>query len=257
MNFNQTIDSLIKNYSGTAAICVKNMKTGENFFYNENEVFPSASLIKLVVMGEVLRKADKGEITLDDKILVSDDIIVRGDGILKYLDPGHKFSVRELITLMIIISDNTAANVLIDLAKIDDVNKFSKDLGLNNTVLNRKMMDFKAAKEGKENVTSAADICTLLEKIYSGDLVSQSASKFMIDTMKRQRVNGRIDMFLPEGIVLAHKTGTLDKLEHDAGILYGDKSDCVMCILTKNGKTNGQCRRFIGNAAEAFYKFMF
>jgi beta-lactamase class A len=253
VNFSEEIDGLIKNYSGTAAICVKNIKTGKNFFYNEDIIFPSASIIKLVVMGEILRKVDIGEITLDKKVIVTDSLITRGDGILKHLDAVHSFSIRELITLMVIVSDNTAANILIDMAKKEDINKFSKNLGLKNTVLNRKMMDFKAAREGKENITCTADICTFLELLYNGKIINEDCSDFMIDIMKRQQVHGRIDMFLPENIVLAHKTGTLENLEHDAGILYGNKSDYVVCIFTRNGKSNAECRRFIGCVAKAFY----
>lgn len=253
INYDKTIDRVIKNFSGNCAICVKNMNTKKTILYNEDYVFPAASIIKLVVMGEILHKINMGEITLDDKVIVYDSLITKGDGIIRYLDADHSFSIRELITLMITVSDNTAANILIDIAKMEDVNKFSGNLGLKNTVLSRKMMDFKAAGLGKENVTCAGDICRFLELLYNGKIINEVCCKFMIDILKKQQVNGRIDMFIPGSIVLAHKTGTLEKLEHDVGILYGNKSDYIMCIFTSAGRSNAECRSFIGYAAKAFY----
>lgn len=253
MNFTGNIDSIVKNYSGIIAICIKNMSTKKVFALNREEIFPSASIIKLMIMAEILKKVSIGEITLDKKVVVCDSLITRGDGILRYLDTNHSFKIRELLTLMIIVSDNTAANILIDIAKMEDVNKFSENLGLKNTVLNRKMMDFEAAGQGKENITCAGDICTFLELLYNGKIINDAYSKFMIDIMKKQQVHGKIDMFLPDSIILAHKTGTLQNLEHDVGILYGNKYDYAMCILTKDGKSNEECNRFIGLVAKEFY----
>jgi beta-lactamase class A len=229
------------------------MYTKKTLFYNADKIFPSASIIKLVVMGEILQKVDIGELILDNKVIVSESLITKGDGILRYLDASHSFSIGELITLMIIVSDNTAANILIDIAKMEDVNKFSRKLGLKNTVLSRKMMDFKAAAQGKQNITCVGDICSFLELLYNGKIINEYCSKFMVDIMKKQQVHGKIDMFLPDGIVLAHKTGTLENLEHDVGILYGKKSDYVICIFTSGGTSNEECRRFVGSTAKSLY----
>ena len=253
MNFNENINNLVKNYSGTAAICIKNMKTKKAYISNKDEIFPSASVIKLLVMAEVIKKVSTGQITLDKSVVVSNRLITRGDGILKYLEANHSFTIEELLTLMIIVSDNTAANILIDIAKMEDVNKLCVNLGLKNTVLNRKMMDFKAVANGKENITCAGDICNFLELLYDGKIINEACSKFIVDTMKKQQVHGKIDMFLPPSIILAHKTGTLEKLEHDVGILYGSKCDYVVCILTKNGRSNEECNTFIGLVAKEFY----
>jgi beta-lactamase class A len=253
MNFGENINNLVKSYSGTAAIYIKNMETKKTFVLNKDEIFPSASIIKLLVMAEVLKKVSTGQITHDKKIAVSDRLITRGDGILKYLEVNHSFTIKELLTLMIIVSDNTAANILIDIAKMEDVNKLSINLGLKKTVLNRKMMDFKAAAKGKENITCADDKCAFLELLYDGKIINEACSKFIVDTMKKQQVHGKIDMFLPPSIILAHKTGTLEKLEHDVGILYGRKCDYIVCIFTKDGTSNEECNRFIGLVVKEFY----
>lgn len=253
MNLTQYISNWIENFSGTAALCIKNLSTGKTFSYNEDVIFPSASIIKLLIMCEILRKVKIGRLKLDDKITINDDKKTHGDGFLKYLEPGHSFSVKELVTIMIILSDNTAANILIDMAGINDINAFSAELGLKNTILKRKMMDFDAARKGKENLTCAKDICTYFDLLYQGKIIDSFYSKLMIDILKKQHIDGRINLYLPQNITLAHKTGTLCNLEHDAGILYTAESDYIMCIFTKEGESNGKCREFIGNIAKSFY----
>lgn len=250
------IKSIIENSSGYLAVVVKNLFTGESFSFNEKEVFPSASTIKLVILSELLRQCKIGQLSLNDKIEIKEEFLTDGDGILKEFEFGHKFSLKEIAILMIIISDNMATNILINLLGIDNINKTGIALGLNNTILQRKMMDFEAKSSGKDNYTCAQDMARILELIYLGQNIDDESSKIMHEILLRQQVGGRLGLYLPDEIAIAHKTGDLDHLEHDVGIVYFPKAPYLVCVLTKDLKTNKDGREVIGLVSRAIYDEM-
>lgn len=238
---------------GNVGVVVKNLTTNETIMINEDMVFPSASTIKLVIMSEILNKVKMDKYSLDDIITLTDEMNTGGDGILKELKPGHKFTLKELITLMIIISDNMATNILINMAGMDNVNRMALELGLGSTKLQRRMMDSAAAKAGRENLTCAKDMMRILELIYQGNIVDKYFSDMMLDILKRQQVGGRLNLYLPDDVVIAHKTGDLDKLEHDVGIVYLPDCTYIICVLTNQTKTNKDGREIIGKISRIVY----
>jgi beta-lactamase class A len=154
---------------------------------------------------------------------------------------------------MIIISDNMATNILINLLGMDNVNSAIMNLGLPNTKLQRKMMDSQAAREGRENLITALDFANILELIYKGENVNKFFSDKMLDILKRQQVRGRLDLYLPEELVIAHKTGDLDNLEHDGGIVYLPNKEYIICVLTNKTESNKVGREIIGNISKMVY----
>jgi len=248
------IKAFIKTQKGNIAVAVKNLKTGEEIRINENIIFPSASTIKLAIMSELLNRADKGSIKLEDTIELSEAMKTGGDGILKELKSGHRFSLEEIMTLMIIVSDNTATNILIDLLGMDNINGTIISLGLESTKLQRRMMDPRAAREGRENLITAKDLAHILELIYYGGNINKKYSGMMLDILKRQQVGGRLGLYLPEELVIAHKTGDLDRLEHDAGIVYLPDSEYIICVLTNETETNQEGREIIGKISGMVYE---
>jgi beta-lactamase class A len=154
---------------------------------------------------------------------------------------------------MIIISDNTAANLLIDMAGMDNVNKMAEDMGLRSTKLQRRMMDSAAARAGRENLTCAVDMHHILKLIYEGKAIDEYYSCMMPDILKRQQVGGRLNLYLPDDITIAHKTGDLDRLEHDVGIVYLPGCDYIICVLTNKTITNKDGREIIGKISKAVY----
>jgi beta-lactamase class A len=239
---------------GNVAVVVKNLKTNEEIKVNENLVFPSASTIKLAIMTELLNRANLGKLNLEDKIKLTEDMKTGGDGILKELEQGHEFSLREIMTLMIIVSDNMATNILIDLLGMDNINAALVNLGLTGTKLHRRMMDSQAAREGRENLITANDLAHLLELIYYGNNINREYSNLMLNILKRQQVRGRLDLYLPEDLVIAHKTGDLDNLEHDAGIVYVPDNEYIICVLTNETQTNMDGREIIGKISKMVYE---
>ncbi len=247
------IRDFISLQNGNIAVVVKDLKTKKETKINENIEFRSASTIKLAIMSELFNKVNDGSLKLDDKIELIENLKTGGDGILKELKYGHKFTLEEIMTLMIIVSDNMATNILINLLGMDNINNTIQNLGLKGTKLQRKMMDSQAAKEGRENIITANDLATILELIYKGKNVNKEYSSMMLDIMKRQQVRGRLDLYLPEEVLIAHKTGDLDNLEHDGGIVYLKDKEYIICVLTDKTESNKEGREIIGKISKMVY----
>lgn len=247
------IASIINESQGNVAVVVKNLSTGLKISFNPDLIFPSASTIKLVILSDLLRQCKSGKFNIEDKIKITEELLTGGDGILKELDMGHTFSLKELATLMIIISDNMATNILIDLLGMDNINNTAIQLGLKQTTLQRKMMDLNAQALGKDNFTCANDMAHILELIYTGKVIDNESSKIMFDILLRQQVNGRLNLYLPEEVKIAHKTGDLDNLEHDVGIVYLPTTNYIICVLTNNLESNKEGREIIGSISKVVY----
>lgn len=240
------INEIIIENKGTKAVAFKNLKTNSCMMINENMVFPAASTIKLVILSALMNEISNGTMKLDSIIILLNKHKCGGAGILKELEEGHKFTLYELAKLMIIISDNTAANILIDLLSMERINKMAENLDMKSTRLNRRMMDLQAVKQGKENVTTALDLCHILELIYLGKAVNKEYSKYMLEILLKQQLDGGLDLYLPNDVMIAHKTGDLDKLEHDAGIVYNYPNEYILCVLAKDLETNKDGKEIIG-----------
>jgi len=159
---------------------------------------------------------------------------VLGSGIIKDYAAGTQFNIDYLVEVMITQSDNTATNMFIDYLGMDSLNNYFKRLGLSDTNLVRKMMDFKSRKAGLENFTSARDVAFLLEKIYNNKLINKDFSGKCLEILKRQKARDRIPKKLPSDAVVAHKTGLEKGVCHDAGIVFTPNGDFLICVLTRH-----------------------
>ena len=139
---------------------------------------------------------------------------------LAYLDGGLEPTIRDLYVLMIILSDNTATNILIDLVTMDSVNQTMRELGYRNIVLERKMMDLEALEAGLNNYVSPDEIGDILEKIYLGQLIDPDLSAEMVRVLKLQQVNYKLPYLIDDDVEIAHKTGENRGVSHDVGIVY-------------------------------------
>ncbi|ADK14707.1 serine hydrolase [Clostridium autoethanogenum] len=236
------------------AFVIENLKTGEKIAYNENVVVSSASLIKIPIMMEILNQVKEGKLSLKQRITVEDDVKVPFS-ILNLLESGNSYTLKDVITLMIIQSDNTAANILMDLAGMDNVNNYIKDLEIKNTVLQRKMLDSKARKEGRENKTTAADMAKFFEIIYKGEKAKEFYSVIMKNILTSQLDNSVMRLNIPDDIRIAHKTGDLNGISHDAGIVYLPNVDYIFCGLTWDAVTNNFARETIGKISKIAYDY--
>lgn len=220
---------------GLASCWWRDLTTGETFGWQEDAAHSSASIIKIFLMAFLFRLFRKGELHPEEQIVLRPEQIAPSAGVLSYLRDCRKLSVRDLMELMIIVSDNSATNVLIDLAGMDALNAFLADeLGLQQTRLRRKMMDLDAIARGRDNTTSAREAGLVLERIYRGTLISPEDSLEMLRVLKHQQDSSLIPWYLREELpehTIAHKTGGLDHVVHDAALVDLPDRPYILCFF--------------------------
>lgn len=243
-------------FNGEACIVIKDLNTRWKIAINENTTLPSASVVKIPIMTSCFYASEKGKIDLEEVVTLSGEDKVGGSGVLKNTPAGTKITVRQLIKLMITKSDNTAANMLIALVGFDYLNKCFKRFGLKDTNISRKIMDIKSREEGIENYTTAHDMALLLEKIYREKLINKEVSAKCLKLLKQQKINDRIPRKLPGELVIAHKTGLEKGVCHDAGIVFTDRGDFLICVLIEHPyKTAWKAKKFISQIAFLTYNY--
>lgn len=248
-----SLSAYLEGISGCVCVAFRDLASGESFSLRGAERVHSASTIKLVIMAELLSRVRAGELSLEERIEVTPEMYTGGDGILKELEGGHRFSLRELLTLMIIVSDNEATNILIDLLGMERINARAEAMGLTCAHLGRKMMDSEAKKQGRDNFISALDMERILTMIYRGELLGAAESGLMLDILLRQQQSGRLQLYLPEEVVVAHKCGDLDFLENDGGIVLVPEHPYVLVVLTSAMPSNKEGREVIGHVSKLVY----
>ena len=249
------IEKIISQMEGSVCINFYDLNKNNVFSINGDKKVLSASMIKLLILAELMKKISENKFSLSDTIMIADFMKTGGDGVLKELNTGHHFTLKELATLMIIVSDNQATNILIDFLGMENINQLGKELRLKKTFLGRKMMDIEARKKGYDNYTCADDISSLLKLIYQEKLINEEASQLMLDILLRQQQGERLQRYLPSDIKIAHKCGDLDNLENDGGIIWLGNKAYILVVLT-SGMPNLQCKQTIGKISKFVYDKM-
>ena len=236
------------------ALFIKRFTTGECISMNADVQVPSASIIKLFIMGATFQGVQEKLFTLHKLITINESDKIPYS-IISLLGTHHSYNIQDLIILMIIQSDNTATNLLISLLGIEYINSFIKKQGLKNTVLARKMLDFTASKKGYENYTTAKDVSEYLTLLYEGKVVAPHFSQRMLDIMSKQLDVSVMKRELSEDIHIAHKTGNLHYINHDVGIVYTLGGDYIFSMLTWNGKDDICGKKLIGTVSKSVYDY--
>jgi beta-lactamase class A len=227
------IEGAIRQCPATVGLVVKHLESGEALGWRPDERFPAASIIKIPILVEALCQAETGRLRLDERIPIRPQDKVGGFGILKELGSLEALSLLDLLTLMIVISDNTAANLCIERVGMAAVNALTVSLGLAGTVLQRKMMDMAARDRGLDNFTTPADTARLMELLATERLLTPGGSRQALEILARQQVNDRLPLHLPPGVPVAHKTGELSGIRHDVGIVGAGAGRVVIAVLTQ------------------------
>ncbi len=224
---------------GVLGYAIKDLKTGKTYLLNEREIFPQASSIKIAILLEVFKQAEEGKLKLDEFIDLKDSDKVSGSGILFNLGhPRISLSVRDISVLMVVLSDNTATNLLIDRVGIEAVNNRLVLLGLKNTHLQRKMMDLEAAGQGRENISTPWEMMTLLEKIYGGQAIKDPLRDELIKILAIPK-ESPLRAGIPEEVTVAEKPGELEAVRCDSGIVYLKERPYVICVMTTYLQNDG------------------
>jgi beta-lactamase class A len=233
-----TINEIDRNLDGVLGVAIEDLSTGQRFLLHGDSVFPQASSIKIAVLAELYHQAqqsaqgESGKAKLTDLYTMRTADLVQDSDIMGGLTPGvTQITNRDLATMMVAVSDNSAANVLIDRVGMENVNALLDSLGLHNTRLRRKMMDVKAAAEGRENISTPQEMLTLLEKIYQGKVLDKEMTAGFFKMLSTHK-DSFIARDLPDGLQIANKPGELEAVRNDSGIVFLKNRPYIICVMT-------------------------
>jgi beta-lactamase class A len=244
------VDALAKDFKGTLVLYAKNLETGQEFARDPDAKVRTASTIKLPILCALASHIAAGKVKWDERIVLRAEDKVSGSGVLASLADGTDLTIRNLATLMIIVSDNTATNLILNRITADSVNDYLDTIGITTTRSNRKVRGDGtklAAAEGwskagqlEENkkfglgVSTPREMVKILEMLHQGKIVNAEVSKDIIGIMKLQQDKDGIGRHVPEGVTVASKSGALDALRSDVGLVY-TKGGPIAIAITVDG----------------------
>ena len=249
------INDLAAKLDGVMGLAVKDLTTGEEFLFNQNLVFPQGSSIKVAILLEVFKQAKEGKFSLQDRLWLEKKHKVGGSGVLKELgDHTVSLTIKDIAILMILVSDNTATNILIDLVGMENINHTLQELGFTETKLQRRMMDYRAAAEEKENISTPMEMMKLLELIYRHQVLDPTSCDAMLDILKRRK-RGSIRQLLPSEIEVAHKPGGIEGVVCDIGVVYLPHRPYIICAMTNYLLKSEEGSRAIAEGSRLIYDY--
>lgn len=219
----------IRDFPGRAGLYCQDLSTGKEWSVRGEEAFEAASVIKLPILVELFRQLAAGEAREEESFTIGEADKLPSCGALNYLHTGLSVTLMDLAVLMIIVSDNTATNLLIRRLGMDNINSTIREMGMTTTRLRRLLFDSEASARGVKNTVSPAEIGRLLAALYRGEVVSPAASARMLSILGDQRLNGKLPFWLDGKVKCAHKTGEDSGITHDVGILYAPQP-FVLCV---------------------------
>ena len=242
----------IRGFSGSPSLYACTLDGAESLEYDADRPQQAASVIKLAVMAAAFRAIQEDALDAEELFTIRPEQKLPSCGALTYLHDGLRVTLKDLIVLMIIVSDNTAANLLIDRLGIDAVNGSMEAMGIRGFVLRRRLFDAEASARGLENTVTARAAAELFLRLAAGTLVSPDADREMLSILGDQRLNGKLPFFLhSRGVRMAHKTGEDAGITHDCGIVWAARP-FLMCALS-NAIDVPAYERFMQDAALELY----
>ncbi len=259
------IHTFIDSTNGTIAVTFQDLNTGDTIFINENIQMHAASTMKTPVMMEVFKQASEGKFKMSDSLIIKNefrsivdsskfsmDISEDSDDVV-YRNMGKKMCIYDLVYQMITVSSNFATNILVDLVEANNVMELMKSIGANNIQVLRGVEDIKAYDQGLNNTTDAFDMFIIMKAIASKQIISEEACEEMTEILLDQKFNNKIPLLLPSTIKVAHKTGSITNISHDAAIVYLEGHRYILVILTKDLGSNKQAEEIIARISKIVY----
>ena len=227
------IKKYLESRIGTYGFFFEDLKSGYIYGYNENVQMVAAGCMKLPIAVSLIKSVEDKKIDFLDKIKIDGKDKVYGTGIIHEFNE-REYTVFELLVAMLIQSDNTAANKLIDIVGIDNINEDIDAMGLKNTKLNRKTSDERAASSGIENITSALDLSKVWKHLYNSTFLNEKDSIMLADILQRQQMKNKLALYIPDDLKydISSKTGDKSGVENDTALIHLQKGTYTFTVLS-------------------------
>ena len=226
------IEKVANSLDGVMGVAIKDLTTGEEILLNDQLTFPTGSSIKIPILIELHKQASEGKYKLTDQRWVEKKDQIGGSGVIfNFGDHSSQLSLNDLAVLMIVLSDNTATNMLIDQVGMANVNRTLDELGLNQIRLRRKMIDQAASARGDENTATPREAMTLMEKLYRGQVINKQLSDDALKILK-VRKDSPIPRLLPAGVEIANKPGSIEGVACDWAVIYVPNRPYAIAVMT-------------------------
>ncbi len=255
------VRAIADKFDGVIGVAILDLTNGRIFSLNADRIFPTASSIKIAVLLELYRQDEEtrsganGRARLDDTYTFDTKDLVEDSRIMAGLTAGvTRVTNRDLAQFMVAVSDNAAANILIDRVGKDSVNAMLRGLGLSKTVLRRKMIDIAAARRGDENVATPEEMVRLLEAIYKEKVLSKETTAALIKQLSTFKQN-YIPRLLPESVQVANKPGELEAVRTDSGIVFAPNRPFAISVMTAYDRDERAAELVISEVALESYRY--
>jgi beta-lactamase class A len=248
----RVVEAAAARVSGRLGCCVCPEAGSPWAAHRAEEVFATASVIKVPIAVAVAAEVEAGRLRWDQTLPphVRDDA---GDsGVIRHLSP-LPYTVRDLVFLMLVVSDNRATNLLIDLVGMAQLNAYFARAGWERTLVVRRLGDFEARARGLENTSTPREICEVFLRLLRDDLLSPGAGGLLIEFLKTQVYRDRLPARLPRTTIVAHKTGDMPGVENDAGVFYLPAGRVVAAVFTNELASDVEGRLAIQEIGDAIY----
>jgi beta-lactamase class A len=256
------VEEIANRLDGVMGVAILDLTDGRILLHNAGRIFPAASSIKIAILLELYRQdhearaGTKGKARLDGVYTFDPKDLVEDSQIMAGLTPGvTRVTNHDLAQFMVAVSDNAAANVLIDRVGTQNVNATLRSLGLTKTMLRRKMMNIAAARRGDENVSTPQEMARLLEVIYKGKALNKELTDQLIKQLKTLKKDSYLSYELPTGVELADKPGTLDGVRTDSGIIFAKNRPFATSVMTAYDRDEKAAERAISEVALEAYRY--
>ena len=254
MKLEKSVLDVDRGLDGVMGVAIIDLTDGHKYLLHANDVYPQASSIKICVLVELYRQAQQGKLKLTDMYTVNAADLVQDSDIMGGLTPGlTQITLRDLATMMVAVSDNSATNVLIDRVGMDNVNTFLNSQGLRDTRLRRKMTDLKAAGEGRENISTPSEMARLLQALYQGKILNKELTDDFFKVLATHK-DSWIPRNLPDDLKIADKPGALEGVRNDSGVIFVDKRPYILCVMTTYLRRERDGEKAISNISLAAWR---
>ncbi len=251
VSLQQSLENFAETHNGVIGVSFTDLTTNHHIGVQDDVKFNPASVIKVPVMVEVFRQVLDGRLSLQDKLPMTRSDVMGGSGFLFRQKVGTSYTIRYLTEIMITHSDNTATKMLIEHLGAENINKTMRELGLKDTVIGTSNL---LRAEGL-NYSSPRDMNMLLTQIYRGTILNAERCQEMVDIMARQHNKWGIPKYLPVSLRIANKTGTLNYVKNDSGIVFFEERPYVLTVFTTKKEASAFGRTWVSQVSRIVYEW--